>query len=67
MPVDKSPKNNVSKVYCTRCDMVFDSRKSFEKHLTKHSSTVLCEICPIDIAISKFVNLFKKKSPHNLE
>ncbi|EPA04459.1 hypothetical protein BG20_I1011 [Candidatus Nitrosarchaeum limnium BG20] len=47
--------------------MIFDSRKSFEKHLIKHSSTVLCEICPIDIAISKFVNLFKKKSPHNME
>jgi len=65
--VDKSTKNNVSKVYCTRCDLIFDSRKTFEKHLLKHSSNVLCETCPIDIAISKFVNLFKRKSSHNLE
>jgi len=65
--VVKSSENNVRKVYCTRCDTVFDSRKLFETHLIKHSSTVLCEICPIDIAISKFVNLFRKKSSHNLE
>jgi len=65
--VEKPTKNNVIKVYCTRCDMVFDSRKSFEKHLLKHSSSVLCETCPIDIAISKFMNLFKRKSSNNLE
>ncbi|TAK29308.1 MAG: hypothetical protein EPO37_00030 [Nitrosarchaeum sp.] len=63
----KLPKNNISKVYCTRCDLIFDSRKTFEKHLIKHSSDVLCETCPIDTAISKFVNLFKRKSSHNLE
>jgi len=65
--VEKPTKNNVIKVYCTRCDMVFDSRKSFEKHLLKHSSSALCETCPIDIAISKFMNLFKRKSSNNLE
>jgi hypothetical protein len=67
MSVVKSDKNNVSKVYCTRCDLIFDSRKAFEKHLDKHSYNPLCETCPIDIAISKFVNLFKRKSSHNLE
>lgn len=63
----KPSKNNVTKVYCTRCDLIFDSRKTFEKHLLRHSSPVLCETCPIDTAISKFVNLFKRKSSHNLE
>ncbi|EGP93395.1 hypothetical protein MY1_0632 [Nitrosarchaeum koreense MY1] len=47
--------------------MIFNSRKTFEKHLVRHSSLVQCEICPIDIAISKFVNIFKKKFSHNLE
>lgn len=63
----KFNKNNVSKVYCTRCDLIFDSRKAFEKHSVKHSYTALCETCPVDIAISKFVNLFKRKPSHNLE
>ena len=65
--VVKPSKNNITKVYCTKCDLIFDSRKTFEKHLTKHSSNVLYEACPIDIIVSKFVNLFKRKSPHNLE
>ncbi|MFB5605084.1 MAG: hypothetical protein ACE5Q5_07290 [Nitrosarchaeum sp.] len=62
----KYSKNNITKVYCTRCDLIFDSRKAFEKHLFSHSN-VVCEVCPIDIAISKFLNLFRKKSPDNLE
>jgi len=65
--VDFSSKNNIAKVYCVKCDMIFNSRKTFEKHLARHSSPIQCEICPIDIAISKFVNIFKKKSSHNLE
>jgi len=60
-------KNNIAKVYCEKCDLIFNSRKTFEKHLVEHSSLIKCEICPIDIAISKFVNIFKKKFSHNLE
>ncbi|NJK77554.1 MAG: hypothetical protein HC944_00060 [Nanoarchaeota archaeon] len=63
----KTSKNNISKVYCVKCDIVFNSRKTFENHLSKHLSSNQCEVCPIDIAISKFVNLFKKKFSHNLE
>jgi len=65
--VKESSKNNISKVYCEKCDLVFESRKQFEKHLDGHSSNTACEICPIDIAIAKLVNLFKRKSSRNLE
>ncbi len=65
--MDKPSKNNVTKVYCVKCDLIFGSREKFEKHFDLHSSKVICEVCPIDIAISKFVNLFKRNSSHNLE
>jgi len=65
--VKKSFKNYVNKVYCEKCDLVFESRARFEKHLDGHSSSTACETCPIDTAIAKFVNLFKRKSSHNLE
>lgn len=63
----KSTKNNLVKVYCEKCDLVFNSREKFEKHLDNHSLNAACEICPIDIAIAKFMNLFKRKSSRNLE
>ena len=63
----KSTNNNISKVYCEKCDLVFESREKFEKHLDTHSSNIACEICPIDTAVAKFLNLFKRKSSRNLE
>ncbi len=60
-------KNNVTKVYCEKCDLIFESREKFEKHFDKHSSNVTSEVCPIDTVLSKFVNIFKRKSPSNLE
>ena len=65
--MNKPSKNNVSKIYCVSCDLIFESREKFEKHLDSHSSTITCEVCPIDTAIEKFVNLFKRKSTSNLE
>ena len=65
--MEKSSKNNIAKVYCEKCDLVLESREKFEKHLDSHSSSVACEVCPIDTAIAKFVNLFRRKSSHNLE
>ena len=65
--MERFSKNNVSKVYCSKCNSIFESRKKFEKHLEEHSSGVSCEECPIDTAISKLVNFFKKKSSRNLE
>lgn len=55
-------KHNVSKVYCARCDLIFETREKFEKHFDLHSSNLSCEECPIDTAISKLFNLFKRKS-----
>lgn len=67
MFVEKPLKNNISKIYCEKCDLVLESREKFDKHLESHSSSVTCEVCPIDTAIAKFVNLFKRKSSRNLE
>lgn len=61
------PKNNVTKVYCDKCDLILESREKFEKHLDTHYSNIACEVCPIDIILSKLVNLFKRKFSHNLE
>ena len=63
----KPLKNNVSKIYCEQCDLVLESRQKFDKHIESHSSSVVCEVCPIDTVIAKFVNLFKRKSSRNLE
>jgi len=65
--VSDSSRKNISKVYCEKCDLVFESRAKFEKHFDSHSSINVCEVCPIDTAIAKFVNLFKRKSTRNLE
>jgi len=65
--VNKPSKNNVTKVYCVTCDLIFESREKFEKHLDSHSSNVVCEVCPIDTVIAKFVNMFKRNSSRNLE
>ena len=67
MFVKKPLKNNVSKIYCEKCDLVLESRKFFDKHLESHSSGIVCEVCPIDTVIAKFVNLFKRQSSRNLE
>ncbi len=65
--MDKSRKQNVTKVYCSKCDLIFKSREKFERHFDAHSSNVICEECPVDTAIAKFVNLFRRKSHNNLE
>ena len=63
----KPIKNNVTKVYCEKCDLVFDSREEFEGHLDRHSPNASCEVCPIDVALSKLANLFRRKFSNNLE
>ncbi len=65
--MEKSKKYNVSKVYCSKCDLIFESREKFERHFDAHYSNVICEACPIDTVIAKFVNLFRRKSTGNLE
>jgi len=65
--VTDSFRNKVAKVYCEKCDLIFESREKFDAHFDRHSSSVACEVCPIDTAIAKFVNLFRRKSSRNLE
>ena len=65
--MNKNLKKNVTKVYCEKCDLVFESREKFENHFDSHSSSIACEVCPIDTAIEKFVNLFRRNSSRNLE
>ena len=65
-----------SKVYCPSCDRVFDSRELYERHVAGSHSHVSaggkygsgssgdgasCESCPLDIAISKLVGLFRRR------
>lgn len=47
-----------AKVYCERCDSVFESREKFERHMDTVHSGVSCETCVIDVAISKIRGLF---------
>ncbi|MBA4438834.1 MAG: hypothetical protein ACPG6Z_05910 [Nitrosopumilus sp.] len=63
----KSSNSNTTKVYCEKCDLVLNSREKFLKHLETHSSTIPCDVCPIDTVIEKFVNLLKRKSSQNLK
>ena len=65
--MEKPRKHNVTKVYCSKCDLVFETREKFEKHFDSHSSNFSCEECPIDTAIAKFTGLFRRKSSKNLE
>lgn len=54
------------KVYCDRCDTVFNSRPEYESHLGRHSG-VPCEACPIDTALSRVARLFRRATSKNLE
>jgi len=65
--VKKSSNSNTTKVYCEKCDLVLNSREKFLKHLETHSSTIPCDVCPIDTVIEKFVNFVKRKSSQNLK
>jgi len=50
----------INKIYCEKCNSIYNSREKYEKHLKNHSG-VFCESCPLDVAVQKFVNLFKRK------
>jgi hypothetical protein len=65
--VKKFLDSNTPKIYCEKCDLILNSREKFLKHLDAHSSIIPCDVCPIDTIIGKFVNMFRRKSSHNLE
>ena len=57
--MDDNTKRSHEKVYCDKCDKVFDSKAEYERHNDRHVG--ICETCPIDTAISKLVGLFKRR------
>ena len=50
----------MGKVYCEKCDSLFESRGSFERHVDMVHSGSGCNACVIDIALSKIRGLFKR-------
>ena len=58
--VKSQKKDNTTKIYCEKCDSIFESREKYDEHFTKHSSGFYCESCPIDMVVEKLVNLFKR-------
>ncbi len=57
-----SRKENVSKIYCEKCDEIFDSRQKYEQHILNHTSGTSCESCPIDMILEKIIGFFKRKN-----
>jgi len=59
--MDKSStKENVSKIYCEKCEKIFNSREKYDAHSSEHSSVISCESCPLDIVLGKIIGLFKR-------
>ena len=58
--MDEFTKKTASKIYCEKCDTVFDSKKKFEEH--QHNDLQASgESCPLDSVVQKFANLFRRK------
>ena len=59
--MDKSSsRENVSKIYCEKCEKIFNSREKYDVHYSEHSSGVSCESCPLDMVLGKIIGLFKR-------
>tara|TARA_B110000438_G_scaffold217278_1_gene209952 strand:- start:230 stop:427 length:198 start_codon:yes stop_codon:yes gene_type:complete len=63
----KFSNSNNPKIYCEKCDLILSSREKFLKHIDTHSSTIPCDVCPIDTIIGKLLNIFKRKFSQNTE
>ena len=63
----KFSNSNNTKIYCEKCDLILNSRQKYLKHLESHSSTIPCDVCPIDTVVEKLINFFTRKSSQNLE
>ncbi len=57
----ENSKKNINKIYCEKCDAIFESREKFEKHFDNHSS-VSWESCPLDVVVDKITKFFRKKN-----
>ena len=60
-----SNKASVSKIYCEKCNEVFNSKQQYDKHSSSHSSGVSSQSCPLDTVLGKIVGLFKKPKWHS--
>lgn len=59
--MDKSfNRENITKIYCEKCDEVFDSKQKYEKHSSRHSTRVYYEPCPIDTVLGKIISFFRR-------
>ena len=58
LDMSDSERKNVNKIYCEKCNDVFESREKFDKHFKKHSS--VSESCPLDVAVDKIAKLFRR-------
>lgn len=47
------------KIYCDKCDRVFDSKDEYSRHVERHAGGG--ESCPIDSAISRILGVFKRR------
>ena len=52
--------NSFSKFVCTECGASFFTKEGLEKHF-QHQHGIYCETCPIDIAVQKITDIFRKK------
>ncbi len=59
--MDKSSeKANISKIYCEKCNQIFNSKQQYDKHYSRHSLDSSSQSCPIDTVLGKIFGLFKK-------
>ena len=50
----------MGKIYCDKCDSIFDSKEKFDEHFEEHYG-ITCESCPVDLVVQKFASLFRRK------
>ena len=52
--------NSQSEHLCGECGASFFTKEGLEKHFQRQHG-IYCEACPIDIAINKITDIFRKK------
>ena len=60
MQVMSRGSNSQSEYLCNECDASFFTKEGLEKHFQRQHG-IYCEVCPIDIAIHKITDIFRKK------
>jgi len=60
MQVMSRGSNSQSEYLCDECDASFFTIEGLDKHFQRQHG-IYCEACPIDIAINKITDIFRKK------